>query len=101
MNKTCKIVIDSNGKKNEYRIRKGLRLDALAAKFETNLEFSCHKANCGICLFKVIKGQDNISTMNSKEKKFLEAMKSEKDERLACQCRIFGDVTMEVESYDL
>ena len=30
---------------------------------------------------------------------FLNSMRADKDERLACQCRIFGTITIEVEYY--
>ena len=34
--------------------------------------------------------------MQDDEKDFLETMAAEEDERLACQCKVLGDVTVEV-----
>ena len=94
MNKTCEITICSDNKKKVYQIRKGLRLDAFAAKQKTNIEFSCRKANCGICLISILNGAQNISPISPIEKKFLDAMKSSPNERLACQCRIYGNISI-------
>ena len=35
---------------------------------------------------------ENLSPYNAKEKDFLQAMRADPDERLACQTRIMGDV---------
>jgi len=99
LKKLCSIKVHADGKTTEYPLRKGLRLDALEAKFSTGLEFSCRKGNCGICLFKVIEGEENLSPRQPQEEKFLSAMRADKEERLACQCRVFDDLTMEIETF--
>ena len=80
-------------------MRKGLRLDALEAKHKTSLEFDCRKADCGICIFWVRSGRENLSEPAPAEMDFLKAMRAHPDERLACQCRVFGDVEIEVETF--
>jgi ferredoxin len=47
-------------------------------------------------MVKVLKGSENISPIQDDEKDFLETMAAEPNERLACQCKVFGDVTLEV-----
>ena len=47
-------------------------------------------------MVKVVDGADHLSKMDEDEKDFLETMAAEPDERLACQCKVYGDVTLEV-----
>ena len=46
-------------------------IDALNASSESPLEYSCRKADCGICIFTVLKGEENLSTPGEKEKNYL------------------------------
>ncbi len=77
-----------------FSLRKGLGFQALAEKHQTRLEFDCREADCGICIMKVMEGMDRLSPPTPPEKDFLKAMRADPDERLACQCRINGDVTV-------
>jgi ferredoxin len=47
-------------------------------------------------MVRVISGAENLSPMKDDEKDFLETMAAQPNERLACQCRVKGDVTLEV-----
>jgi ferredoxin len=47
-------------------------------------------------MVKIVSGADKISPMQDNEKDFLETMAARPDERLACQCKVYGDVTLEV-----
>ena len=99
MKKKCDIIIKKASSETHYQLRNGLRLDALNAKNETALEFDCREANCGICIVKVLEGEENLSYALSAEKGFLKAMSADPEERLACQCRVFGDIKIEVEDF--
>ena len=77
-------------------LRKGLGLQALQP-LPKGLEFDCRKADCGICLVKVLSGAEGLSAPTAGEQDFLRAMQADPQERLACQCRVFGDVTFEIE----
>ena len=99
MKKKCQITITQGDEVKEYELRKGLRLDALNASSESPLEFSCRKADCGICIFTVLKGEENLSLPGEKEKNYLAAMRSESNERLACQCRLWGDIEIQVDDF--
>ncbi len=57
----------------------------------------CLDADCGICVVRVLKHPEHLSPIEVKERDFLTAMGADPDERLACQCRIKGDVTIKVE----
>jgi ferredoxin len=63
---------------------------------DTSILFGCRDGACGACMVRVISGADNLSEMKDDEKDFLETMAAEPDERLACQCKVKGDVTLEV-----
>ena len=47
-------------------------------------------------MIRVKEGKNNLSKMEDDERDFLETMAAEEDERLACQCRVLGDVVVEV-----
>lgn len=63
---------------------------------DTSILFGCRDGACGACMVKVIEGSENLSEMKEDEKDFLETMSAEPDERLACQCKVKGDVVLEV-----
>jgi ferredoxin len=93
----CEIIIIKQGKEERFRQRAGLSFQALAARCATPLEFDCRASDCGICIVKVLAGENQLSPLKENEADFLRAMRAEADERLACQCRIFGDVKIELE----
>ena len=63
---------------------------------DTSILFGCRDGACGACMIRVISGAENISPMQESERDFLETMVAEPNERLACQCKIKGDITIEV-----
>ncbi|RZA10605.1 MAG: (2Fe-2S)-binding protein [Proteobacteria bacterium] len=80
----------------QHTMRAGLGLMALQRKTEL-IEYDCKEADCGICLFRVISGQENLSPPTVREADFLKAMRCDGDERLACQCRVFGNIQIRIE----
>ena len=77
-------------------VRDGYPLIDMCDEHETSILFGCRDGACGACMIRVIDGAENLSTMEDHERDFLETMAAEKDERLACQCRVSGDVKIEV-----
>lgn len=63
---------------------------------ETSILFGCRDGACGACMIKVLKNPEHLSPMEDHERDFLETMAAREDERLACQCRVLGDVTVAV-----
>ena len=94
-----KVTIRHKGKDTDYTLRQGLGLQALAAAADTPIEFDCRAADCGICIVRVQKNPENLSEPTTEERDFLKAMRADPDERLACQCRVKGDVTLLVDEY--
>jgi ferredoxin len=79
-------------------LRHGLGLQVLGKDCPW-LEFDCRKADCGICIVRVKEGAENLSPPTTAEADFLKAMHAAPDERLACQCRAFGPLTLEIDDY--
>lgn len=90
------IEIERGIQKEALSLRSGLGLMALQRKTEL-IEYDCKDADCGICLVRVLSGIDNLSPVTKKEDDFLKAMRCDPDERLACQVRVFGEVSLRVE----
>lgn len=65
-------------------------------KEETSILFGCRDGACGACMVRVLENPQNLSPMGEHERDFLETMAATDDERLACQCLVLGDVTIEV-----
>ncbi len=63
---------------------------------ETSILFGCRDGACGACMVRVVSNPQNLSPMEDHERDFLETMAALDDERLACQCKVLGDVELEV-----
>ncbi len=63
---------------------------------DTSILFGCRDGACGACMIKVLEHPENLSPMEEHERDFLETMAAREDERLACQCKVYGDVVLEV-----
>jgi len=68
----------------------------LSEQHDTSILFGCRDGACGACMIKVVANPANLSPMLDHEKDFLETMSAEPNERLACQCKVLGDVTIQV-----
>lgn len=95
--KRCRVTLYQKNQTFEHKIRKGMGFQAFTEPQGWPIEYDCRKADCGICIIKVKSGSNSLSKKTLPEKDFLEAMHADDDERLACQCRIFGDVEIEQE----
>lgn len=91
-----KVVVTRGKQAEEHTLRSGLGLMALQRKTKL-IEYDCKEADCGICLFRVTSGQEHLGPVTKREADFLQAMRADKDERLACQCRVFGDISLRIE----
>ncbi len=96
----AKVIVQHREEILDLPIREGLGFQALCAKYpKAPIEFDCRKADCGICIIRVCEGIENLSDPTDAERDFLKAMHADPDERLACQCRILGDLCVRVESF--
>lgn len=93
----AKLTIKSKDKVQNFNVRRGMGIQAICAKHATGIEYDCRKADCGICSIRVLSGAENLNPLGEREADFLKAMNADPDERLACQVRVFGDVSIEVD----
>jgi len=95
----------------------GTRIIELSEAVGSYIAYNCREGDCGVCLFEVIKGKENLSELSKEEKVVLRARFQEimdgwraindvdalqtkmqrenfigKHCRLACQTQVFGDV---------
>lgn len=64
--------------------------------YDTSILFGCRDGACGACMVQVLEGAEHLSPMEEDEQDFLETMNAREGERLACQCKVYGDVKLEV-----
>lgn len=89
-----KIHIGSSGE--TFELPHGAHLSDAAELQLAGLVFGCRAGMCGICVIDVVKGLQNLDAPDDGERGFLEALGyPEPTRRLACQCRLRGDVTIE------
>ena len=51
-------------------------------------------ALCGFCRVQILDGADHLSPMQAEEKKILDSMHADDDERLACCATVHGPVSL-------
>jgi ferredoxin len=79
----------------EVESKKGKTILSIAQDSKIKIKDSCGgKGKCGKCLVKVLDGK--VSDPTKTEKKIIGDKKLEKGYRLACECEIDGDVSIEV-----
>jgi ferredoxin len=60
------------------------------------IPYGCENGICGTCLISIPSGKENLNDPEVIETQTLQAMgKGDGDHRLACQCKVSGDVTIE------
>lgn len=59
------------------------------------ITFACRAGNCGTCTINVVEGLQHLSALTPREERLF-ALKGQTDAnlRLACQCRVLGNVTL-------
>lgn len=61
------------------------------------LPFGCENGICGTCLVSVKEGAENLSEKTAQEAETLDAIMAYPEQRLMCQCKLQGDVTIDLE----
>ncbi len=80
----------------EIEVPQNYALIDMCEDHDTSILFGCRDGACGACMIRVKEGSENLSKIQDDEKDFLETMAAEENERLACQCKVLGDVVIEV-----
>lgn len=73
----------------------GTPLIDLCKQQGASVPFSCQNGICGTCIIKVNSGMENLSAPEEKEKNTLQMFGAGPQNRLACQCKVNGDVEIE------
>lgn len=89
-----KVTFHKSGKTVE--LASGASLIDIEDIANNEIPFGCRSAACGTCAIDVISGMNNLSPKNEDEQDLLDTLNINKDSRrLACQCTIYGDVTVD------
>lgn len=77
-----------------YRLKRGASLLDLAADEDLNISFGCFSGRCGFCRVEIIAGAENLGSRTDLEEVYFDQMGGSSNERLACQCRPTGPVSL-------
>ena len=91
------LTIKTKTKSQTWDVESGTSLQELSEAQNTPLVFGCREADCGVCAIKVLANPESISPATQVETDFLKALHADPNERLGCQCRVIGDVTVFVD----
>ncbi len=91
------IVLKKGDDERHFSLRHGAPLQILDRECEWFMPiFDCRKAECGLCLVRITEGQEHMNAPLFIEEQTLRAMKAAPNERLACQTRVMGPMTVEI-----
>lgn len=75
----------------------GQTLFEAGARASAGIDTACvGKGTCGLCRVKIVAGAEHLNAFGDEERKHLGNVYHITKVRLACRCRIAGDVTIEV-----
>lgn len=81
----------------EVEVPSGSELLQIGRKHpELPLKFGCTHGDCGVCAVKVLLGPENLTRQSQQEIQTLKNKQLDpRTHRLACQCAINGNVTLQ------
>lgn len=78
---------------DEAEVPEGSKLMDVTKERGWPIAYGCEDGVCGTCLIEPIEGKENLSAMEDTESQTLDMMMmKDGNHRLACQCKIKGDV---------
>ncbi len=81
----------------EVEVPEGHTVFDAGAKITAGIETSCvGKGTCGLCRVKIVSGAEHLPPYTDEERKHLGNVYHITKVRLACRCRLAGDVTVSV-----
>ncbi len=81
---------------DEAETEEGAELKDVTKEKGWPIAYGCEDGMCGTCIIKTAMGKENLSPIDEKEKQTLDVMGMDDGEhRLACQCKVKGDVEIE------
>jgi ferredoxin len=79
----------------EKEVDSGMSLMDVATLVGSSLAFGCGEGVCGSCLITVHEGLENLSAKSEQEEETLQSIGAKSNQRLACRCKVNGDVVIE------
>lgn len=80
----------------DYEAPEGAKLVDVCREAGSSIPFGCTNGICGTCIVRVTTGAANLSEQDAEEAMTLEMFGADEPEhRLACQCLVKGDVTLD------
>ncbi|MDD1783101.1 (2Fe-2S)-binding protein [Enterovibrio sp. ZSDZ35] len=80
---------------NAVELTTGSSLIDLEDTGKSEVPFGCRSAACGTCLIDVVTGMNNLNQRTEEEQDLLSDLDMDgENRRLACQCKIHGDITV-------
>jgi 2Fe-2S ferredoxin len=78
-------------------VPEGSTLFEAGAKISAGIDTSCvGKGTCGLCRVKIVAGAEHLTPFTDEERKHLGNVYHITKVRLACRCKVSGDVAIEV-----
>ena len=81
----------------EAEAPEGTELREVCQSNDMSLPFGCENGICGTCLVSIKEGKENLTEKTPQEAETLEVLLAYEDQRLACQCKVQGDVTFDLD----
>lgn len=75
-------------------IKQGETLMKACGEEGTSIAFGCRQGRCGTCLTTIVKGNENLAPPDIHEQLTLQAIEAKPGQRLSCQAKVLGDVTV-------
>lgn len=72
----------------------GTRIIEVSETVGSSIVYGCRECDCGTCIMEVTAGWGNLSVPSIMEEKVLEENMAGRNQRLACQAQILGDVSV-------
>lgn len=78
---------------DEVEVKAGTPLKDVSRGNGWPIAFGCEDGVCGTCLVEILEGKENLSPREEVESQTLDMMcMKDQKHRLACQCKVNGDV---------
>lgn len=72
----------------------GTRIIEVSEKVGSGIIYGCRECDCGTCMMEVVEGAKNLTEPSVLEDKVLRENMAGRNQRLACQAQVLGDVTV-------
>lgn len=79
----------------EIEMQFGEKLISLVETGAIPVRLKCRAGACGSCSIEILHKPENLSPLSKSEERYFKLFPSDKSLRLACQCKVLGDVVID------